>query len=96
MARRIARVEMNWLVAEITEHATTLNLLPLGAKVLWQPGSLTNGHAPEVPVVFGEHNQGRAAVSFLPEFTYRTTTREAFRELSATRLALAVLAGRER
>lgn len=92
---RISRVEMNHLCAEITEHAVTLDLIPTGAKVLWQPGSPTNGHAPQVLVVFGEHNQGRAAVSFLPEFTYRTTTREAFRELSATRKALAVLAAKQ-
>lgn len=88
---RISRVEMNYLCAEITEHATTLNLLPLGGKVLWQPGSPTNGHAPQVPVVFGGHNQGRAHVSFLPEFHYNTTTRDAYRALTATNRALSAL-----
>lgn len=93
---RISRVEMNHLCAEITQHADTLNLLPLGGKVLWTPGSRTNGHAPQVGVFFGRHNAERAHVSFLPEFTYRTTTREAYRELSATNKVLAVLAARER
>lgn len=93
---RISRVEMDHLCAEITRDADTLNLLPLGGRVLWIPGSSPNGHAPQVGVFFGRHNSERAHVSFLPEFTYRDTTKDAFRALTATYKVLSVLAARER
>lgn len=93
---RISRVEMEWLCAEITRDADTLNLLPLGGRVLWIPGSPANGHAPEVGVFFGRNNAERAHVSFLPEFGYKDTTRDAFRALTATHKVLSVLAAKER
>lgn len=95
MAHRITRPEMESLVAEITAHAVTLDLLPPGSKIWWVPGKAAL--APSVPATAPHHSGVGLTpvhVSFLPEFKYRDTTADAHRALAATCTALAVLAGR--
>ena len=96
--RRVTRVEMVWLVDQITSHATTLNLLPQGAAIYWIPGNVTQGHAPQVQAMIPRADGGITPipVSFLPEFGYRDSTKDAHRALMATYKVLDVLAGRER
>lgn len=93
---RISRVEMEWLCREISDHAKALNLLPANAQITWVPGS--KGIAPSTPVAVPQPDGSTTALhtSFLPDFGYRDTTRDAFRALTATNKVLSVLAARER
>jgi hypothetical protein len=92
MRERIHRDEMDDLCASICIHAETLGLIPLGSSIWWVPGGRYN--APSTPVQGPEGR--RFAVSFLPEYKSRDTTRDAHRALTATNKVLAVLAGRAR
>ncbi len=90
MAERIRLEEMEALVFRIGVAAELLGLVPSGSKIWWVPGGA--GTAPSVPVQ-GPHGR-RFAVSFLPDFATRDTTRDAYRALTATNKALAAAAGR--
>lgn len=94
MGHRITLPEMNSLVAEITTHAVTLDLIPPGSKIWWVPGG--QGVAPSTPVLTDATWGGKTPlhVSFLPDFKSADTTTDAHRALAATCKALAVLAGR--
>lgn len=89
---RITREDMEALAVHLTVDAVLLELIPPGSKILWFPGSA--GHAPVIQAV-AEDLHTTIPVSFLPDFGYRDTTRDAYRALSATHKALAVLAGRK-
>lgn len=95
MMTRIHRVEMDHLCNEITDHATALGLIPGEAVVQWVPGG--KGIAPRVEVSLprADGTTTTYPVSFLPEFGYKDTTRDAFRALSATEKVLYVLANRQ-
>lgn len=92
---RVTREDMDALAVHLTVDAVILGLLPPGAKIWWVPGK--QGVGPSTPVTIREMDGTHSSlhVSFLPDFVSRDTTRDAYRALSATHKALAVLAGRK-
>lgn len=91
--RRVNREEIDWLTMSITQSARHLGLIPKDAAVIYSRGSTTNGQPPTVTV--RAETGGHIPVSFLPSFTYKHTAKDVHLALTATRLALEVLAAKQ-
>ena len=89
---RITRKDVEYVVSQIEIVAKRLRMMPADAYLTYSPGSTTNGYSPEVSAFYYREN-GRAMirVSFLPDFTYKTTLPEAYRLLKATENALSAV-----
>jgi hypothetical protein len=89
MSERITRKDVESIVTQLEVVAKRLRMMPEDAYLVYSPGSTTKGYSPEVSVFYRQENgRGMVRVSFLPDFTYKTTQTEAYKLLRATLTAL--------
>lgn len=84
---RTTRKDMETLVKDIESDAKELGLLQPYEELVWSPGNVTNGYAPEVSVYIRQEtgmNRDWNAGDFLPKFTHKDTATMAHAKLSAT------------
>lgn len=98
MSKRITRADAVAATTWLQTEAHRLEILPEDAYLVFSPGSVTNGHSPEVSVyLLNPDGNGRQTtrVQFLPVFTYKTTLKEAWQLLNATARGLAAVPTRK-
>jgi hypothetical protein len=98
MSDRITRADANAATYWLEREAKRLELLPKDAHLVFSPGSVTQGHSPEVTAFYKEPaSNGRQTVRvhFLPAFTCKTTLKAAWELLNATARGLAAVPTRE-
>lgn len=90
MPARYTKNDVRNSVTSLAAIAKTVGVLPVDAKLVYSPGSLTNGISSTIEAVMVQENGHRNAVRvrFLPEFTYKTSMREQVRLLDAVTTAL--------
>lgn len=94
MSERITRADVIAATTWLQKEAHRLEILPEDAYLVFSPGSVTQGHSPEVSVYTREPaSNGRQTirVHFLPVFTYKTTLKNAWELINASARALAAV-----
>jgi hypothetical protein len=92
MSERITRKDVEYVISQIEIVAKRLRMLPAGAYLTFSPGSTTNGYSPEVSAISSkETGLEMIRITFMPDFTYKTTLSEVYRLLKATENALSAV-----
>jgi len=89
---RITRKDVEYVVSQIEIVAKRLRMMPEDAYLVFSPGNTTQGYSPEVSAFYHKENgRGVVRISFLPDFTYKTTMTDAYKLLKATENALSAV-----
>lgn len=92
MSSRITRKDVEYVVSQIEIVAKRLRMLPEDSYLVFSPGNTTQGYSPEVSAFYvKEAGRAMIRISFLPDFTYKTTLTDAYKLLKATENALSAV-----